>query len=690
MSLSFGIRFKLLLSYLFIATLCISIIGIGSFYIAKNSLQAAEFDQLTSLREMKQQQIEEFFKQIRDQVDVFSQDYMIIDAMREFKKTFFTVEQDDQFTPDQLKELTATLKKFYREIFLPKLNANVDEKVKIESFFEDIKNPTVILQNLYIVDNPYPDKRINYDRAKDKSNYTKVHAKYQPVIREYLNKFGYYDLFLIDSETGYVVYNASKEIDFASNITKGPFRKTNITQGFFEVQEATNKDFVKFVDFQYYEPSQGMPSAFVMAPIYDGDKKIGVLTLQLSIEKINKIMTNNKKWKQTGLGDTGESYIIGNDYKMRSDSRFLIQDPSTYFKDLANVEVDKDVIEKMRLLNTTILIQEVRTDSGQEVMRGNSDTRLITDYRGVPNISSYTPLDIKDAQWGIIAEMDYEELLIKVRTVGWQLFVIGLSALFLVLLLSFALSHFILLPFYRILKNLKLVRRSNYLNLRERVKVNGKDIVAQLGSEMNSIFSFAQKGTAELIKSKKNWSSYLSKIEGNVHRLTMTTQALLSQKDKEGNYLEESRSITTHLREAMNAQSSHIRELSSSIENIQAAKISIIRSLESVQNSLEQNDTTNSSSLRILLDEGTAGERKIEKILTQLNASIEKLMEQTTKATTAIQDLDSRMGQLASKSSSIGNDIGKIGLTVNDLQSITKKIKELLDQLEQAAQKFSI
>lgn len=71
-------------------------------------------------------------------------------------------------------------------------------------------------------------------------------------------------------------------------------------------------------DTEYYEPSDE-PAFFTSAPVVDDDtnETLGVVAFQLPINIINDIMQDH-----TGMGETGEAYIVGNDYLMRTDSRF--------------------------------------------------------------------------------------------------------------------------------------------------------------------------------------------------------------------------------------------------------------------------------------------------------------------------------------------------------------------------------
>ena len=53
----------------------------------------------------------------------------------------------------------------------------------------------------------------------------------------------------------------------------------------------------------------------------------GVLALQFPISKINRLMTMDKRWEESGMGKTGETFIVGPDDLMRSDSRLFLEDP---------------------------------------------------------------------------------------------------------------------------------------------------------------------------------------------------------------------------------------------------------------------------------------------------------------------------------------------------------------------------
>ena len=69
--------------------------------------------------------------------------------------------------------------------------------------------------------------------ADDDSEYTKVHSKYHPMFKQFLEEYGYYDIFLVD-EAGNIVYTVYKEDDYGTNLINGKYADQNIADDFRE------------------------------------------------------------------------------------------------------------------------------------------------------------------------------------------------------------------------------------------------------------------------------------------------------------------------------------------------------------------------------------------------------------------------------------------------------------------------
>ncbi len=118
------------------------------------------------------------------------------------------------------------------------------------------------------------------------------------------------------------------------------------------------------------------------------------------MEGINGIML-----EQAGLGETGETYLVGEDKLMRSDSRF---------------EAD------------TIMSKTIDTETVNLALEGKAGTTEIMDYRNKLVISSYDEVDVLGTHWAIIAEIDDAEVAAgAVRLRNNAMIIFGVSALLL-------------------------------------------------------------------------------------------------------------------------------------------------------------------------------------------------------------------------------------------------------------------
>ena len=134
-----------------------------------------------------------------------------------------------------------------------------------------------------------------------------------------------------------------------------------------------------------------------------------MLVFQVPVDRINDIMTSSGQWSEHGLGASGETYLIGPDFTMRSDSRFYIEDSEGYLTTLMDLDYPDERIAQLQQYGTSILTQTISTDAAELALAGQRGTEIIEDYRDVDVLSSYGPLDFGSDQWALIAEIDAEE-----------------------------------------------------------------------------------------------------------------------------------------------------------------------------------------------------------------------------------------------------------------------------------------
>lgn len=219
--------------------------------------------------------------------------------------------------------------------------------------------------------------------------YRLVHDKYFPNLKFYMDQYGYYDIFLMCPDHGDTSFTVTKEADFGQ-------RANDIPSSLRDVWRIAAKEGkVALSDTKIYPPSNNLPAQFIAAPIKENNEIIGVVALQISSAAVNQIMQ-----QRDGMGQTGETYLVGSDKLMRSDS-FL--DPeghsitASFAGNVSNNGVD--------------------TKASQEALAGKSGANIVNDYNGSPVLSAYTPVQIGDVTWGLIAEIDKAEVDKPVRAI---------------------------------------------------------------------------------------------------------------------------------------------------------------------------------------------------------------------------------------------------------------------------------
>ena len=407
-----SISFKILIVTQVVTITVLLVSGIISFIMSRDAIEEKIFDQLTSVRELKGQQIESYVESINLQIITLSEDPTIQDAMYRLGAAF-DMSETSKKQGDNDTAIELNLLDYYSDEYFTRLQPNTSDNLSNTSPSDFIPTDPAAthLQHAFISNNPHPTGMKHKLDSAGNDLYSRMHEKFHPILRSYLEKFGYYDIFLINHETGEIVYSVFKEVDFATSLLTGPYSKTNFAQAFKNAASSNEKDFVSLVDFEPYYPSYNAPASFITSPIFDGNRKIGVLAFQMPIERINDIMTSNHDWKNVGLGDSGETYIVGSDFTMRNQSRFLFEDATSFVKAIRNTEVSERVIDLIKNFGTSIGLLPVETEGTKAALSGITDTGVFSNYRGVSVFSSYRPLSIENVTWVIMSEIDRSEAL---------------------------------------------------------------------------------------------------------------------------------------------------------------------------------------------------------------------------------------------------------------------------------------
>jgi methyl-accepting chemotaxis protein len=319
-------------------------------------------------------------------------------------------------------------------------------------------DPEEALQRHYITENPHPTgSKDNLDAAADGSSYSNVHGKYHPWFRQFLRERGYYDIFLFNLE-GDLIYTVFKELDYATNLVEGKYQDTDLGNAFRAARDNATPNFEAFFDFRPYAPSHGAPASFISTPILGDDgRALGVLVFQMPIDRLNAVVQQT-----AGLGETGQTYLVGADRLMRTNSRFSEE--------------------------STILAQSVDNAAVQAALRGDHGIVNSIGLMGNESIIAHTFLDFNGTRWAMLAEIAYDEIMAPASVLARNLIAITLAALAGLAALGSLLSRDVTQPL------VAMVNAVNNMAKGDNVTIPGVDRGDEIGSVSRSIELISQKG----------------------------------------------------------------------------------------------------------------------------------------------------------------------------------------------------
>ncbi len=216
------------------------------------------------------------------QIQSYAKTPDVISAMKDFDAAL-----DKVLTENGVTDASAMRTKLKDGYYTTQFGAeyktkNGGKEAPIEVAIKTLSDTAIALQNYYIEDNANPlGSKHKLDQGADKSAYSVAHGKYHPGLRSFLEAQGHYDIFLFRLD-GQNIYTVFKELDFIRGAFDETLKDTNLAEVVKAVADSTDPSFTILVDMKPYVYSYNAPARFVAAPIYDGDKKIGVLVFQLA------------------------------------------------------------------------------------------------------------------------------------------------------------------------------------------------------------------------------------------------------------------------------------------------------------------------------------------------------------------------------------------------------------------------
>lgn len=424
---------KMLIAFLGVGLIPMAIMGLVATMVAKHSLEKSHADQMAMLEVNRISSITTYFNTLSDQIKAWAVDPDVQEASLELTQAFNRYTSEARLDAKAIQSRREELAQFYNRDFNGKYQSSVGQGAPVGKYLAQIDDAGVALQFDYIAKNPNPlGNKDQFDAADGTESYHRLHGQWHSFFHDFQQKFGLYDIFIIDPITGRVVYSVFKEVDFASDLHQGPWSGSDLAQVFKMAKSEGFPGSVHLTDLKPYTPSYEGPASFIAAPIFVKGKLQSIIAFQMPLNRISDIMAD-----RTGLGKTGESYLVGPDFMPRSD----------VFLDTANRTVVKSYYQPDK--------SRIETEQVKAALAGEKGEGVYVNYAGHEVLAAYAPVRIGQFQWAVISEITTKEAFSDVRLLLWSTALVALLCAGLIIWIATRFTRSITGPVSRIISGLR-------------------------------------------------------------------------------------------------------------------------------------------------------------------------------------------------------------------------------------------
>ena len=449
-----SIQSKLLVMMLVTSILSAAVVGAIGFHSGRTSIRASVFDRLTEIRGSQTRQLESQFRDLQNSMIVWTRGATTTEAIEAFTAAF-----DQLGTATISPQQWQSVVDYYTDQFGAAKEQQTGTDLDVDALLPT-SSAAKYLQAYYTAPFGGSNKAIDIDDARDGSPWSAASARFNDFYREIVQRFQFEDALLLDTR-GNIVYSAHKGVDLGTNILTGPYREGGLQEAYQRVLASNAVDYVGVTDFGDYQPADE-PTAWMLAPAGPRGRVQGVLALQFPISKINDLMTVNRQWEAAGMGETGETFLVGPDGLMRSDSRLFLQNPEQFKRDVVEAGTAPGVADDSIRLDGTTLVQPVNSEATRRAQRGQTGTIIEDDYLGRRTLQAYAPVDLQGLQWSIVAKIDTVEAFDPVLKFTRTLVLSTVLIIFVVCLAAMLLARLFVRPIRRLEAGAQQISAGDY------------------------------------------------------------------------------------------------------------------------------------------------------------------------------------------------------------------------------------
>ena len=468
----------------------------------------------------------------------------------------------------------------------------------------------------------------------------------------YMNANNMDNIIIAESKNGKIIYSAMSERGFETDLSQ----QSNMISKVW--RSCLRSDIAIISDMESNGNKNEKPSLFIGCNVIDNGEVIAVVIAEINSNEINNIVVSNNT-----MGESGETYIVGDDYLFRTDSKFT----------------DK----------STTLSQISKTKASERALSGQHGSDIINDFRGMEVLSSYEKLNIKGLNWAIITEIDEDEIMEpKSNLINTILIICAIIAIIMMPVLYF-IGQSLSRPLKKEVEYAKKIANGE---LDATIDINQKDEIGVLADALRTIAQSTKRvitsvinatnnladASFQLSASSQNLSSGASEQASSIEEVSASMEEMTSNIQQNADNANQTEKITNAVSTQVSEGSNIVLSSVESMEKI-ADKISIISDIAF---------QTNILALNASVEAARAGE--YGKGFGVVASEVGKLADKTKLAASEINEISKASVEIAGKTKDL---MGKLvpsiqnsSMLVQEISAASKEQRDAADQINNAIQ----
>ncbi len=237
---------------------------------------------------------------------------------------------------------------------------------------------------------------------------------------------------------------------------------------FLNAKEAT---YIKDI---HISKTAGIPALDFATPILVNNEFLGVIVTNLKAEELFNITLD-----RTGLGETGEIYLVNKDFYMISPSRFK-----------------EDIILKQQV--DTLNSRNCLMQKDKEHILGLKKMSVFPDYRSIKVLGTHAY--IPEMQWALLAEIDVKEAFAPLRFIKLIFILVLIVVPIIAWLVGVYVSRIISGPIHKLHKGTEIIATGN---LDYKTNIDAKDEIGQLSRAFDKMTEDLKETTTSIVDLNK-------------------------------------------------------------------------------------------------------------------------------------------------------------------------------------------